>query len=205
MKHKEAFNEFIGLQKDYYFPKQKDCKIWERAEYVGKDRRYKLYNCMRDEDDEYDWYTFETNLRMDIINRVDHPAKAKYIKNLPSDILLAIYQWHPFKEAIIPIVYSNRPVAFDSEDAKAMYDSLEDKITIYRATSMDEYEDEEIGYSWTTDIKVAHLFKKIGGLGERIIMKATVNKSDIRAVLTDREEKEIIISGYSVCPEITNE
>lgn len=71
-----------------------------------------------------------------------------------------------------------------------------DLITIYRAQGT-KSTDLEKAISWTIDLDVAAKFAKVHNLeGNGAIYKAKVHIDDITDYITDRGEKEIIVSNY---------
>ncbi|QOG05138.1 hypothetical protein IGS74_10780 [Aureimonas sp. OT7] len=81
---------------------------------------------------------------------------------------------------------------FMSVDGRSFFDSLPDLITIYRGCSRPRVR----GLSWTTDQRVARTFAR-GHRGIRVpapvIVTARIPKVAIFAVITDRDESELII------------
>ncbi len=80
-----------------------------------------------------------------------------------------------------------------------IYNSLSDKVTIYRGMTLEEYESGQFGISWTLDPEVAHKFKDTywrnldtNHLAERIVHQLEIDKDDIIAIILDRNESEII-------------
>ena len=71
-----------------------------------------------------------------------------------------------------------------------------DLITIYRAQGS-KSTDLEKAISWTIDLDIARKFAKVHNLeGDGVIYKAKVNIDDITDYITDRGEREIIVSNY---------
>ena len=79
------------------------------------------------------------------------------------------------------------------KDAKKFYDSLPARVTIYRGTCVEETENRRYGISWTTDLKTAEFFAYRFGKEGRCILKAEVLKKDIMAIMTSRNESEVIV------------
>lgn len=76
------------------------------------------------------------------------------------------------------------------DDEKRLYDGLQEEITVYRGG------DNENGISWTLNELVAIYFayKSDYYKGKNTkVFKKTIKKSDIRAILLDMDEDEIIV------------
>lgn len=79
------------------------------------------------------------------------------------------------------------------------YDSLPDKVTLYRGCSMEEYEDDAFGISWTTNREVAEFFAFRCEQEGTAVYSMEVDKNDIRAVFLSRNEFEAIyLDSYEV-------
>ncbi len=79
-------------------------------------------------------------------------------------------------------------------------DVLNDKITVYRGTSKDEYESCQFSQSWTTDKGIANdfAFYRYVGLPKyantlRALVEAKINKKDIYLFSQNDYEKEVIL------------
>lgn len=79
---------------------------------------------------------------------------------------------------------------------KKFYDSLPEDITLYRGGDASELENDEYGYSWTTDLETA---KKFAGEMARyrredpVVMTVDIKKKDLAFVVDARGEKEIML------------
>lgn len=81
------------------------------------------------------------------------------------------------------------------EDEQDRLAKMADKITVYRG-SVDFNQE---GYSWTTDRDKAKWFAgRSFGSTARVLLRGTVNKSDILAFLAGRGESEIVINPEHV-------
>lgn len=78
------------------------------------------------------------------------------------------------------------------EEELAYYDSLPDKVTLYRGCSVEEYEDDAFGISWTTSREVAEFFAFRCEQEDTAVYSVEVDKNDIRAVFLSKNEFEAI-------------
>ncbi len=85
-----------------------------------------------------------------------------------------------------------------------VYNSLSEKVTIYRGTSFEEYESKQYSQSWTMDINKAHEFAYDLGSREkynnsrRVVMENQILKQDIYAYIDDVNEKCCIVNVESL-------
>lgn len=101
--------------------------------------------------------------------------------------------------AISYFMRCKKEVIMDEEEL-AYYDSLPDKVTLYRGCSVEEYEDDAFGISWTTSREVAEFFAFRCEQEDTAVYSMEVDKNDIRAVFLSRNEFEAI---YLDCDEVT--
>jgi hypothetical protein len=83
--------------------------------------------------------------------------------------------------------------------------TLDPNITIYRGTSKDEYNSKEFGQSWTINKTVANEFAFNHYLGQpehqgtkRVVIKTTINRTNIFYFDKDDYEKEVIIDTKAI-------
>ena len=79
-----------------------------------------------------------------------------------------------------------------------LYKKLPNIINVYRGTSVDEFERynecaDLVGFSWTIDIGVAEFFAFRFNQPDRLVMKASIPKQNIKAIFTQRKEYEVLI------------
>lgn len=91
-------------------------------------------------------------------------------------------------------------------EERAVYDSLPERLVLYRGTCTEELEDLEWGdvhgVSWSLDIEKARFFaKRKNGYGNRCVLKLTIDKENVLAYLKGMEESEMICL-YPNCGEI---
>lgn len=103
---------------------------------------------------------------------------------------------------------------FENEDwlnyadkkTKKFYDELPNVVTLYRGCTKDEVDSGIYGISWTTDKKVAEFFAKEyirRDTRNGVVMEIHISKSDICAVLLDRDESEVILPYVEdICQEV---
>ena len=80
-------------------------------------------------------------------------------------------------------------------------DELDDEITIYRGTTIDEFESKEYGQSWTLDEKIATRFPLSNyesADNERIVLKTNIHKDAIYFYDKHGVEKEVIIDTHKI-------
>lgn len=84
------------------------------------------------------------------------------------------------------------------EEELAEFDALPERITVYRGCIADLNED---GLSWTLERKTASWFaRRFAGLreGEPRVLVGTVDKADVIAYFTSRNEAEIVVANGEV-------
>ena len=89
---------------------------------------------------------------------------------------------------------------YDSEVARRTWEGFEDRISVYRGTVQAEVDQAGYGVCWTTDPAVAEWFATEHGRFRNlssppVLLTATIDKSDIVGVATDREESEVLLCG----------
>ena len=96
-----------------------------------------------------------------------------------------------------------------NEEELAYYNSLPDKVTLYRGCSIEEYEDEDgdscFGISWTTSRDVAEFFAFRNEQEDTAVYSIEVDKEDIKAVFLSRNEFEAICFGGDEATLVTDE
>ena len=91
----------------------------------------------------------------------------------------------------------NKESLMDDEERKYL-DNLPNKVKVYRAMSIDEYNTKEYGISWTTKRSVAlffrdKYFRNFDTVGKKKVIKEMwIDKKDIIAFFNSRNEFEII-------------
>lgn len=85
-------------------------------------------------------------------------------------------------------------VSVANEEEKTIYNSLPERITIYRGTSIKEARGSKynLGLSWTFDRGTAEFFAFRYGLPDRAVIEVDISKDEIKAFFNERNEKEII-------------
>lgn len=81
-----------------------------------------------------------------------------------------------------------------------LYDSLPEKVTVYRGMTEKEFASKNFGISWTLDNKIAEFFafkfhRRQYSNAKNIVHKMEVDKKDIYMILLDRNEKEVILNS----------
>lgn len=111
------------------------------------------------------------------------------------------YVQHGYKhiepaDLIITLAWSERRELMDPE-AMAIYKSLPKTVTVYRGCSKTELEDMTNGQniSWTLNPKVADFFAYRFTTEGRCVIKATIKKTDIRSIILERNEDEVLVIG----------
>lgn len=102
-----------------------------------------------------------------------------------------------------PMPHITRPLYDEMiEEDKSVFDSLPDLVTIYRGTSLDEYEKQEYGQSWTLSKEKAEFFAyKYNHFHEgtkRVVVSTQLTKNDIFAYTSERDEEECLINESCV-------
>lgn len=84
------------------------------------------------------------------------------------------------------------------EEIKDFYESLPEEVTIYRGCAKEEFDDMDLGLSWTTDRGVAEFFAFRFSEPNRVVIAscAPVPKKYFTAVYTGRSEAEVIANDY---------
>ncbi len=78
------------------------------------------------------------------------------------------------------------------EELKKEYAKLPQHFTIFRGGSIEEYEDEDYGLSWTLDRSCAEFFAFRFSQSQRAVFSREVDKTDIIYFGNDRQESEVI-------------
>lgn len=82
-----------------------------------------------------------------------------------------------------------------SKKERKVWQSLPDKITLYRGCSKNELNFEEencFGISWTFNRQIAEIFAFGGNKQNRAVFSIEVCKEDIKAILLERNEDEVL-------------
>jgi hypothetical protein len=103
-----------------------------------------------------------------------------------------------YKDRLLTIMKRQVPAAtFYSEEQREFFDGLPDVVHVFRGCSSNRRN----GISWTTSAKVAAGFAR-GHRGIRVprpvVVEGSVPKTRIIAVLTDRDEQELILNPKDV-------
>ena len=77
-------------------------------------------------------------------------------------------------------------------EERKFYDNLPDIVTLFRGGSISEI-NSTFSISWTTSRPVACFFAFRNGIENRAVFSTTIPKTEIRAVLVEREEDECLI------------
>lgn len=94
-----------------------------------------------------------------------------------------------------------------NEEELGYYNSLPDKVTLYRGCSVDEYEDGDscFGISWTTSREIAEFFAFRYEQEDTAVYSIEVDREDIKAVFLSRNEFEAICFGGDEVTLVTDE
>ena len=117
---------------------------------------------------------------------------------LASYVLIESENWQPLPK-IEKSLYNEMHTA-DQE----IYNNLPNSnITIYRGTSLDEYESGSFGQSWSLDKAQANLFafnlqQEKDNCGVRVILSAMIDKEDIYAFSSHNQESLCIINPKKI-------
>ncbi|MEF9924677.1 MAG: hypothetical protein RR854_08915 [Muribaculaceae bacterium] len=81
------------------------------------------------------------------------------------------------------------------------FNSLPQKLTVYRGMSLKEYESGYYGISWTLSRDVADKFSKSirSGNNNGVVVEAVADKDNCIAFFNERKEEEIIV--IDICRE----
>lgn len=94
---------------------------------------------------------------------------------------------------------------YADKKTKNFYDELPNVVTLYRGCTKEEAESGDYGISWSTDKKVAEFFAKEYCRRDRngVVLEIQIYKSDICAVLLNRDESEVILPYVEdICQEV---
>ena len=80
-----------------------------------------------------------------------------------------------------------------TNEERKFFDELPDRVTLYRGCCIDEAISGEYGISWTPSRPVACFFAFRHTTENRAVFMTVAPKSKIRAVFTEREEKECLL------------
>lgn len=78
-----------------------------------------------------------------------------------------------------------------SEEEKQIYNDLPDEITIYRGGNRIE-EKEGYGFSWSLNQLIAEFFAFRFDVKDTAVYSSTINKMNIKAIITGRNEEEVL-------------
>ena len=92
-----------------------------------------------------------------------------------------------------------------TNEERKFYDELPERVTLYRGCCIDEAISGEYGISWTSSRPVACFFAFRHTTENRAVFMTVVQKSKIRAVFTEREEKECLLIEPTNVEMITTE
>lgn len=101
-----------------------------------------------------------------------------------------------FVESFASIANRLKPEEASDLEGKVIFDNLPDTLQVYRGTSVEEMQSKGEIYnpSWSLDRGVAEwfAFKHYGDDEGRVVLAATIQKSEILAVLEEHREKEAL-------------
>ena len=106
------------------------------------------------------------------------------------------------REEIKILFLSARPMEqyiMDS-DERLLLESLPETVIVYRGMSLEEYESEEYGISWSLERSVAEFFaytyiRNLDTKGiPKVVVRAEVERHMISALWNDRKEEEVILN-----------
>lgn len=104
----------------------------------------------------------------------------------------------PLSEAVKWFRNSNKKILMDEEDFK-VYESFPEKVKLYRGITKfgNPY-----GLSWTTNLDTAKWFANRFNINDRdngnYVIEAEVNKEDILAYFSGRNENEVIVDTSNI-------
>lgn len=88
----------------------------------------------------------------------------------------------------------NLPI-FDGDAARGVWQSLPARVTVFRGASNSEFARGPFGVSWTLSKTVAEFFALTHRFRPRngLVLRATISKSAIAALVWDRKEEEVLV------------
>ena len=101
-----------------------------------------------------------------------------------------------FKSWDFVLAFFNEVKIKTDKESQEMYDELPEIVKVYRGILVKDNHKSNIGVSWTTDPKIAHMFalrfKPLGG--DAFIYEGETYKKDILFFTNAREESEAILN-----------
>ena len=79
-----------------------------------------------------------------------------------------------------------------SKKERKLWESLPDKVTLYRGCSTKEAELENFGFSWSFNRKVAEFFAFRNDQQNTAVYSILADKEDIKAIILERGENEAV-------------
>ena len=105
------------------------------------------------------------------------------------------HRWEGLADRLRALHAVSPAYEFMSSANQNFFNSLPEKITVYRGGSRDY----PLGISWTTDLAKAQWFaQRFDGLNG-FVATGTIGKQQIWAVFTDRNESEILCGPLDLC------
>lgn len=103
-----------------------------------------------------------------------------------------IHQYHDIVHSWLDVPIKTISPSIMDEDEQALLRNLPDTVTVYRGYTEDEDMDaSDIDWSWTLEWEVAKWFA-VRFDRKGFVVKGSIRKQDIMAVLTRRNEKEVL-------------
>lgn len=123
---------------------------------------------------------------------------AKYYYELLSEAYNDTENAHENKEKIIELFhFGNSPQLMMNEDEQLEFENLPQKFKVWRGVGVnDEFEEDLIGSSWTTDYSRAVFFAERNVSQDRgypLIFSLEIDKEDVLSLITRRNENEVIL------------
>lgn len=144
----------------------------------------------------------------DVLIKINHQAKAKLFKELYQQDRLS---FEAIQNSLVDVyvdsenfdqmfflplfkkVKEEDDVLLVSEEDKKRYESLPDRVVIYRGMREGENIKKKLSYTLSFDKAVFFADRHSNQLEKGVVVSVVVNKCDILAVITQRDEDEVII------------
>lgn len=143
-------------------------------------------------------YLHERPYRLEAFKQVEERLTDEQYWELLSSIWMDTENQHQNRTEWRKLLEVSRQghLAMMSERDQIIYRSLPPMVTIYRGCTkgLNEY-----GFSWTLEKDRAEFFAKRFNRGEPIVLEATIHRADVMAVLTGRNEMEVVCyTGWTI-------
>ncbi|MFY9465492.1 MAG: hypothetical protein WAP48_10395 [Sediminibacterium sp.] len=174
--------------------------------HIKSNNNYSMLKCFIDKHSELSYnnlvlLTPASDLIKLFQERCDKFSDEEYWKNLAHSYIMQNYKKIPYK-VYYELFSSKRPKReyLMSEEEHSLLNKLPQQVKIFRGGTLTEQKTKKYGISWTLNQQIATNFanvKAIRDKKEMVVIEKIIEKKDIIAFFTERNEDEIIYIGNS--------